>query len=68
MPASAWPWTSAAAIVATPMTPSSGEGDGRADEAVDAVRGIDRAEQREGAGGRQDAGNIGAGRRPRPAP
>ena len=38
------------------------EGDRRADESVYAMRGIDRAEQREGAGSRQDARHIGAGR------
>ena len=61
MPASAWPCTSAAAIVADADDAEQQEGECRADEAVYAVRGIDGAEQREGAGGRQDAWHIGAG-------
>ena len=48
-------------MVAMPMAPSSSERRRRADEAVDAMRGIDGAEQREGAGRRQNAGHIGAG-------
>ena len=60
-PASAWPCTSDAAIVAMPISAKQREGGGRADEAVNAVRGIDRAEQRESAGGGQDAGDIGVG-------
>ena len=60
-PASAWPWTSDAAIVAMPISAQQHEGRRRADEAVDAVRGIDRAEQREGAGCGQDARHIGVG-------
>ena len=44
-----------------PIKPKQHKGGGRADEAVNAMRGIDRAEQREGAGCGQYARDIGVG-------
>ena len=60
-PASAWPCTRRGDDGGDADGAEQREGSRRADEAVDAMCSIDRAEQRKGAGRRQYAGHVGVG-------